>query len=60
MSMTGKELEESDSTRSDFQHPPDLQLKRSKNHTILSPQPSDDPKDPLVSYSIPMLLPLGY
>lgn len=33
------------------QIPSDIELKRSKNSTVLSPQPSDDPKDPLVSSS---------
>lgn len=29
----------------------DTELKRSKNHIVLSPQPSNDSKDPLVSSS---------
>ena len=31
------------------QTPSDEELKRSKNRTVLSPQPSNDSKDPLVS-----------
>lgn len=37
-------------------HASDAELKRSKDNTILSPQPSDDPKDPLVSSLSPKII----
>ena len=43
-------VEGSDSLYNESPHSPqDVGLKRSKDHTVLSPQPSDDPNDPLVS-----------
>ena len=52
MSLTEKGLEsmeKADTAGSDWQYSPsNAELKRSKNNTILSPQPSDDPRDPLV------------
>ena len=52
MGFTGKGLEgmeKAESAESEVQYTPSsAELKRSKNNTILSPQPSDDPRDPLV------------
>lgn len=52
MGFSGKGLEgmeKAESAGSDLQHTPSsADLKRSKNNTILSPQPSNDPRDPLV------------
>ena len=52
MGLNGKELEgmeKAESAGSDLQNTPSsAELKRSNNNTILSPQPSDDPRDPLV------------
>ena len=52
MDLNGKGLEgmeKAESGGSDLQNTPSsAELKRSKNNTILSPQPSDDPRDPLV------------
>lgn len=63
MSTTEKGLksaEKPDSAQNDLQRlPSDHDLKRSNNHTILSPQPSEDPKDPLVSSSLPRLIQIG-
>ena len=52
MAFSGKGLEgmeKAESAGRDLQYPPSSpELKRSKNNTILSPQPSNDPRDPLV------------
>ena len=52
MGLDGKGLEgmeKAESAGSELQYTPSsAELKRSKNNTILSPQPSDDPRDPLV------------
>lgn len=42
-------MEKAESAGSELKYTPSsAELKRSKNNTILSPQPSDDPRDPLV------------
>ena len=52
MGLNGKGLEgmeKAESSGSELKYiPSSAELKRSKNNTILSPQPSDDPRDPLV------------
>ena len=52
MGFNGKGLEgmeKAEPAESDLQYTPSSpELPRSKNNTILSPQPSDDPRDPLV------------
>ena len=52
MGLNGKGLEgmeKAEPTGSELHFiPSSTELKRSKNNTILSPQPSDDPRDPLV------------
>ena len=52
MGLNGKGLEgmeKAESSGSELKCiPSSAELKRSKNNTILSPQPSDDPRDPLV------------
>ena len=52
MDIGVESAENADFSGSDTKHSTSgAELKRSKDHTLLSPQPSDDPEDPLVSSS---------